>query len=65
MQYLIQRCASAGKMTEEVMCYEIRRAEACVDLSDHHTLVNAGERDSVWNEGGEKKGSACEEKCAT
>jgi hypothetical protein len=29
------------------MCYEIRRAEACVDLADHHTLVNAGERDSV------------------
>ncbi len=36
-----------------------------MDLSDHHTLVNAGERDSVWNEGGEKQGSACEEKCAT
>jgi hypothetical protein len=29
------------------MCYEIRRAEACVDYPDHHTLVNAGERDSV------------------
>jgi hypothetical protein len=25
--------------------------------------VNAGERDSVCQEGGEKKGSACEEKC--
>ena len=25
------------------MCYEIRRAEACVDKADHHTLVNAGE----------------------
>jgi hypothetical protein len=29
------------------MGYEIRRAEGCVDQSDHHTLVNAGERDSV------------------
>ncbi len=27
------------------------------------TLMNAGERDSVWKEGGEKKGSACEENC--
>jgi hypothetical protein len=25
--------------------------------------VNAGERDSVRKEGGEKKGSACEEEC--
>ena len=31
----------------ENMCYEIRRAEACVDESYHHTLVNAGKRDSV------------------
>ena len=27
--------------------------------------MNAGERDVVWKEGGEKKGSACEEKCAS
>jgi hypothetical protein len=27
--------------------------------------VNAGERDSVSKEGGKKKGSACEEKCAS
>jgi hypothetical protein len=27
--------------------------------------VNAGKRDNVLNEGGEKKGSACEEKCAS
>ena len=26
----------------EGMCYEIRRAEACVDESAHHALVNAG-----------------------
>jgi hypothetical protein len=25
--------------------------------------VNAGERDSVWKEGGEKMGGACEENC--
>ena len=25
--------------------------------------MNAGERDSVWKEGGEKKESACEEEC--
>ena len=44
----------------EDTCYEIRRAEACVDWSDHHTLVKAGERDIVRKEGGEKKGSAWE-----
>ena len=27
--------------------------------------MNAGKRDSVWKDGGEKKGSACEEKCAS
>jgi len=26
----------------EDMCYERRRAEACVDESAHHALVNAG-----------------------
>jgi hypothetical protein len=46
-QYLIQSCARGGRRIVEDMCYEIRRAEACVDKSDHHTLVNAGERDSV------------------
>ena len=29
------------------MCYERRRAEACVDESAHHALVNAGEREIV------------------
>ncbi len=27
----------------EDMCYERRRAEACVDESAHHALVNAGD----------------------
>jgi hypothetical protein len=47
LQYLIQSCARGGRRIVEDMCYEIRRAEACVDLSAHHTLVNAGKRDSV------------------
>ncbi len=29
------------------MCYERRRAEACVDESAHHALVNAGGREIV------------------
>jgi hypothetical protein len=29
------------------MCYERRRAEACVDESAHHALVNAGGRESI------------------
>ena len=39
-----------GGETMEDMCYERLRAEACVvhvDLFDHHTLVNARERDIV------------------
>jgi hypothetical protein len=47
LQYLIQSCARGGRRIVEDMCYEIRRTEACVDWADHHTLVNAGERDSV------------------
>jgi hypothetical protein len=32
----------------EGMCYQRRRAEACLDKSAHHALlVNAGERDIV------------------
>jgi hypothetical protein len=31
LQYLIQSCARGGRWTVEDMCYEIRRAEACVD----------------------------------
>ena len=29
------------------MCYEVRRAESCVEESAHHALVNARERDIV------------------
>ena len=31
LQYLIQSCARGGRRIVENMCYEIRRAEACVD----------------------------------
>jgi hypothetical protein len=30
LQYLIQSCARGGRRIVEDMCYEIRRAEACV-----------------------------------
>ena len=42
----------------EDMCYERRRAEACVDESAHHALVNAGDREIVGKKEGEEKGSA-------
>ena len=42
----------------EDMCYERRRAEACVDESAHHALVNAGGREIVGKKEGEQKGSA-------
>jgi hypothetical protein len=31
LQYLIQSCARGGRRIVEAVCYEIRRAEACVD----------------------------------
>jgi hypothetical protein len=31
LQYLIQSCARGGRRIVEDMCYEIQRAEACVD----------------------------------
>ena len=31
-----------GRRRVEDMCYERRRAEACVDESAHHALANAG-----------------------
>ena len=31
LQYLIQSCACVGRRIVEDMCYEVRRAEACVD----------------------------------
>jgi len=36
-----------GRGTVKDMCYEVRRAEACVDQCAHHALVNARGRDIV------------------
>ena len=42
LQDLLQSCSRGGRRRVEDMCYERRRAEACVDESAHHALVNAG-----------------------
>ncbi len=47
LQDLLQSCARGGRRRVEDMCYERRRAEACVDGSAHHALVNAGGREIV------------------
>ena len=47
LQDLVQSCARGGRRRVEDMCYERRRAEACVDESAHHALVNAGGREIV------------------
>ncbi len=47
-----------GRRRVEDMCYDIRRAEACVDESAHHALANAGGREIVGKKEGEQKGSA-------
>jgi hypothetical protein len=47
LQDLLQSCSRWGRGRVEDMCYSIRRAEAGVDESDHHALVNAGERHLV------------------
>ena len=47
LQYLLQSCSRGGRGIVEDMCYERRRAEALVDWSAHHALVNAGEREIV------------------
>ena len=39
LQDLLQSCARGGRRRVEDMCYERRRAEACVDESAHHTPV--------------------------
>jgi hypothetical protein len=44
LQDLLQSCSRGGRRRVEDMCYERRRAEACVDESAHHALVNAGSR---------------------
>ena len=47
LQDLLQSCSRGGRRRVEDMCYERRRAEACVDESAHHTLVNTGGREIV------------------
>ena len=47
LQDLVQSCSRGGRRRVEDMCYERRRAEACVDESAHHALVNAGGREIV------------------
>ena len=47
LQDLLQSCARGGRRRVEDMCYERRRAEACVAESAHHALVNAGGREIV------------------
>jgi hypothetical protein len=47
LQDLLQSCARGGRRRVEDMCYERRRAEACVDESAQHALVNAGGREIV------------------
>jgi hypothetical protein len=60
LQDLVQSCARGGKRRVEDMCYERRRAEACVDESAHHALVNAGGREiQCVKEGGGAEGE-CE-----
>jgi hypothetical protein len=44
---LLQAHCTYYKLFAWDMCCEIRRAEACVDYSAHHALVNAGKRDIV------------------
>ena len=39
LQDLLQSCARGGRRRVEDMCYERRRAEACVDESAHHAGV--------------------------
>ncbi len=47
LQDLVQSCLRGGEGILEDMCYERRRAEAFVEQSAHHALVNTGEREIV------------------
>ena len=54
LQYLIQSCARGGRRIVENMCYEKRRAEACVDpqekIKDHQNIVtHSGTRSRFGN----------------
>ena len=42
LQDLLQSCARGGRRRVEDMCYERRRAEACVDESAHHVYAVCG-----------------------
>ncbi len=53
------KAVRVGGRRVEDMCYERRRAEACVDESAHHALVNAGGRENCVKEGGGAEGE-CE-----
>jgi hypothetical protein len=46
--------AGGERRRVEDMCYERRRAEACVDESAHHALANAGGREIVGKKEGEQ-----------
>jgi hypothetical protein len=50
--------AGGGRRRVEDICYDRRRAEACVDESADHALANAGGREIVGKKEGEQKGSA-------
>ncbi len=50
--------AGGGRRRVDDMCYDRRRAEACVDESARHALANAGGREIVGKKEGEQKGSA-------
>jgi hypothetical protein len=50
--------AGGGRRRVEDMCYERRRAAACVDESAQHALANTGGREIVGKKEGEQKGSA-------
>ena len=43
-----------GRRRVDDICYDRRRAEACVDESAHHALANAGGREIVGKKEGEQ-----------
>ena len=71
LQDLLQSCSRGGRRRVEDMCYERRRAEACVDESAHHALAGTREEPgtltqgspvfpgSVWESNPELQGGWC------
>ncbi len=49
LQDLLQSCARGGRRRVEDMCYERRRAEACVDESAHHALFSVASPGAAGN----------------